>query len=189
MLQSKLFYKTKSNPPKDAQSINTKLLEQAGFVDQLSAGVYSYLPLGLKVLRKIEKIIRMEMNQLKAQEVFLPALHPLRNYQITKRENIDILYRVLDEKILLGQSHEEVAKEAQALYNELSSKFEVLFDERTEVSAEIKFSEADLIGIPIRLVISKRSLEKKSIELKLRANKKPVLIVKDKLLSKISSLI
>ncbi|MFA6495600.1 MAG: aminoacyl--tRNA ligase-related protein [Patescibacteria group bacterium] len=75
------------------------------------SGVYTYLPLGLKVIKKIENIIRDKMNENGGQELFMPALHPVENYLKTGRENIDVLYYLnneKDKKILLGQSHEEI---------------------------------------------------------------------------------
>ena len=76
MRQSKLFTKTLREAPKEETSPNAQLLIRAGFVDKLMAGVYSYLPLGFKVLKKIENIIREEMTAIGGQEVLLPALHP-----------------------------------------------------------------------------------------------------------------
>ena len=69
MLQSKLFTKTSKQTPKDETSVNASLLMRAGFVDKLTAGVYTYLPLGLRVLNKIKNIIREEMNELGGQEI------------------------------------------------------------------------------------------------------------------------
>ena len=63
-LQSKLFSKTSKDAPKDEPSVNARLLEQAGFVQKLTAGVYTFLPLGARVLRKIEDIVRQEMDTL-----------------------------------------------------------------------------------------------------------------------------
>ena len=111
MRQSKLFTKTLREAPKDEESINAKLLIQAGFVQKLMAGVYSFLPLGLIVLNKIENIIRDEMNKAGGQELLMPALHPIENYEKTGRQNIDDLFHTLlnnEKKLVLGQSHEEV---------------------------------------------------------------------------------
>jgi prolyl-tRNA synthetase len=58
MLQSKLFTKTKREAPKDEEAVNAQLLIRAGFIDKLMAGVYTFLPLGLRVLKKLENIIR-----------------------------------------------------------------------------------------------------------------------------------
>ncbi len=112
MLQSQLFYKAKKENPKDEVSINAQLLERAGFIDKLMAGVYSFLPLGLKTLRKIEEIIRQEMNKIGGQEVFMPTLQPLKNWKKTGRdEKVDVLIKLgFEEKknLVLGPTHEEV---------------------------------------------------------------------------------
>ena len=81
MRQSQLFTKTSKDSPKDEVSLNAQLLIRAGFVDKLMAGVYSYLPLGLRVLNKIQNIIRKEMNAFGGQEVLMPALAPKENWK------------------------------------------------------------------------------------------------------------
>lgn len=112
MKYSKLFVKTLNQPPKDADTINHKLLVQAGFVDQLMAGVYSYLPLGLRVLKNIEQIVREEMDAIGGQEILMPILHPKAIWETTKGwENIDVLFKLksrTDKEYALGQSEEEV---------------------------------------------------------------------------------
>ncbi len=112
MKQSQLFTKTRKEAPKDEVSKNAEFLIRAGFIHKEMAGVYSYLPLGLRVLKRIEGIIRSEINQtLGAQEVLLSALHPLENYVKTGRDKLDILFRTElagGGEILLGQSHEEI---------------------------------------------------------------------------------
>ena len=111
MLQSQLFTKTKKDAPKDELSKNSRFLIRAGYIDKLQAGVYSYLPLGFRVLKKIENIIREEMNNAGAQEILMPALHPIENYKKTGRENIDVLFHTQTKNkkdIVLGQSHEEI---------------------------------------------------------------------------------
>lgn len=85
MLQSKLFTKTTRLVPKDELSINAQLLIKAGFIDKLMAGVYTYLPLGLRVLRKIENIVREEIAKIGGQEILMPALHPKENWETTGR--------------------------------------------------------------------------------------------------------
>ena len=111
-MHSKLFVQTLKNPPKDADTINHKLLTQAGFVDQLMAGVYSYLPLGLRVLNKIEQIVREEMDAIDGQEILMPILHPKANWQITGGwDSIDVLFKIqsrTEKEYALGQSEEEV---------------------------------------------------------------------------------
>lgn len=112
MRQSQLFTKTKKDAPADEVAKNAKLLIRAGFVDKLQAGVYTYLPLGLRVLRKIENIIREEMNAAGGQEIFMPSLQPKENWQTTGRwDTMDDLYKVSDtsgRENALGPTHEEI---------------------------------------------------------------------------------
>ena len=112
MLYSKLFSKTLRQPPKEAETINHKLLTQAGFVSQLMAGVYTYLPLGLRVLRNIEKVVREEMDALGGQEVLMPILHPSEIWKTTGGwDKIDVLFKIKSrtgKDYALGQSEEEV---------------------------------------------------------------------------------
>jgi len=112
MRQSKLFTKTTKNISKDEVSINAQLLIRAGFVDKLMAGVYTFLPLGLRVMKKIENIIREEMNEIGGVEMFMPTLQPKENWEKTGRWNtMDDLYKVKDssgKEMALGPTHEEV---------------------------------------------------------------------------------
>lgn len=112
MYQSKLFAKIAKEAPKDEVSMNAKLLIRAGFVEKLTAGVYSFLPLGLKVLKKIENIIREEMDSVGGQEILMPALHPKENWVKTGRwENFEALFKLKgaeDKEYALGATHEEV---------------------------------------------------------------------------------
>ena len=95
MRQSFLFTKTRKDAPADADSANARLLTQAGFVSQLAAGVYTYLPLGLRVLHKIKQVVREEMNALGAQEVLMPTLHPKKLYDTTERwDKIDVMFKL-----------------------------------------------------------------------------------------------
>jgi prolyl-tRNA synthetase len=127
MQLSKLAFSTSKTSPADAETINHQLLVQAGYVRQLMAGVYTYTPLGLKVLRKIENIVRQEMEVLGAQEVLMPALHPKANWLATGGwNNIDVLFKLksrTNREYALGQSHEEVvtplAKELINSYKDL----------------------------------------------------------------------
>jgi prolyl-tRNA synthetase len=112
MKQSQLFVKTQKNAPKDGVSLNAQLLIRAGFVDKLMAGVYTFLPLGLRVIKKIENIIRDEMNAIGGQEILMPTLQPKENWQKTGRwDTMDDLYKVKDSsgrEMALGPTHEEV---------------------------------------------------------------------------------
>lgn len=112
MRYSKLFSKTTKTAPADAESINAKYLLQGGFVDQEMAGVYTWLPLGLKVLRKVEQIVREEMDALGAQEIFMPSLQPKEYWEATNRWNgVDVLFKLNSQtgkEYALGCTHEEV---------------------------------------------------------------------------------
>ena len=113
MLQSKLFPKTKKEPPKDAVSINHKLLVRAGFIDQLMAGSWTLLPLGWRVVNKINQIIREEMNAIGGQEMLMPLLHPKSIWNETGRwdKADEIMYKLKDAKeheYVLSFTHEEI---------------------------------------------------------------------------------
>jgi len=102
MLQSKLFIKTIKELPKDETSFNAKELIRAGFIDKLAAGVYSFLPLGLKVHNKICRIIRQEMDAIGGQEILMPALIPKEAWATTNRwENFDALFRLAGGALVL----------------------------------------------------------------------------------------
>lgn len=112
MRYSKLFGKTKLTAPHDADSVNAKLLTQAGFVDKMVAGVYNFLPLGLRVLEKVKQIVREEMNGVDGQEILMPSLHPLELWEITGRTKTAdaILYRTKgagNKDFVFAPSHEE----------------------------------------------------------------------------------
>ncbi len=112
MRMSRLFTKTTKTPPHDVETANAKYLVQGGFVHQEMAGVYSWLPLGLKVLRKVEQIIREEMNALGAQEILMSALQPKESWLTTGRwDNFDVLFKVPSQtgkEYALGPTHEEI---------------------------------------------------------------------------------
>lgn len=113
MLQSQLFYKISKNPPKDAEVASHKFLVQAGFIDQLAAGIYSLLPLAFRVYKKIEDIIRDEMNKAGGQEISLPSLQPKTLWQETGRwDTIDPPLFIIQDRhkkeLCLGPTHEEV---------------------------------------------------------------------------------
>ncbi len=116
MFWTKCFIPTLKEAPKEAESISHKLLLRAGMVRMLMSGVYSYLPLGLKVLNNIENIIRQEMDNCCAYEVLLPALQPLELWQKTGRDKDigEVMIQFTDRrgrKICLGPTHEEVITE------------------------------------------------------------------------------
>lgn len=114
MLQSKLFSKATKEFPKDEESLNAKLLIRAGFIRKISAGVYAYLPLGLRVLQNINNIVREEMNVLGAEELLMPALIPKTIWEKSARWDVDVVYKIKDEgssEYGLGWTHEEVITE------------------------------------------------------------------------------
>ncbi|MHC3001015.1 proline--tRNA ligase [Gordonia sp. GN26] len=110
---STLFLRTLRDDPADAEVPSHKLLVRAGYVRRVAPGVYSWLPLGLRVLKAIEKVVREEMNAIGGQEILLPALLPREPYEATNRwtEYGDALFRLKDRKgadMLLGPTHEEL---------------------------------------------------------------------------------
>ena len=110
---SKSFIKTYKEVPKDAETVSHKLMLRASMIKQLTRGVYTYLPLGLRVLQKIEKITREEMNRIGAQEVLMPVLQPADLWKESKRwfSYGPELMRLNDRNardFVLGPTHEEV---------------------------------------------------------------------------------
>lgn len=110
---SRLMAKTLRDDPADAETLSHKLLVRAGYVRRTSAGLWSWLPLGKKVLDNISRVVREEMDAIGAQEVLLPALLPKEPYEASGRwdEYGDLLFRLKDRKggdYLLGPTHEEI---------------------------------------------------------------------------------
>ncbi|MBU8811835.1 proline--tRNA ligase [Mycolicibacterium goodii] len=110
---SELFLRTLRDDPADAEVPSHKLLIRAGYVRAVGPGIYSWLPLGLRVLRKVENVVRSEMNAIGGQEILLPALLPRGPYETTNRwtEYGDTLFRLQDRRnndYLLGPTHEEL---------------------------------------------------------------------------------
>jgi prolyl-tRNA synthetase len=112
MRMSKMLGRTLRQPPAEAETDNHKLLLRARLVEQLAAGVYSYLPIGWRVVRRIEQVIREEMNRAGGIEVSLPTLQPADLWQESGRyETVDVLFKVHDRRErehVLGPTHEEV---------------------------------------------------------------------------------
>ncbi|MGC8981446.1 MAG: aminoacyl--tRNA ligase-related protein [Minisyncoccia bacterium] len=112
MRQSELFYKTYKEKPSDEESKNAILLIKGGFIEKVSAGIYNLLPLGLRVIKKIEDIIREELNSIGCQEVFLSDLHPKENWLKTKRwDKFEALFKTKSKtgsEYALAPTHEEV---------------------------------------------------------------------------------
>ena len=110
---SELFLRTLRDDPADAEVPSHKLLIRAGYVRPVAPGLYSWLPLGLRVLRNIERIVREEMNAIGGQEILFPALLPRAPYEATNRwtEYGDGVFRLKDRRgndYLLGPTHEEL---------------------------------------------------------------------------------
>lgn len=121
MRQSQLFTKTSKSSPAEEQSINAKLLLRGGFIYKNSAGIYSYLPLGWQVIKKISNIIREEMDAIGGQEMFMPALHDKHYLQTTGRWDVDVVFKIAEEKgkepqFNISWTHEEIL-------TEIASKF------------------------------------------------------------------
>src|SRR6476469_8759784 len=113
MRWSQYFIPTLREDPADAEIISHRLLLRAGVIRQLSAGIYSFLPLGQRIALKIMQILREEMNAIGGQEFFLPALHPAEIWQESGRWSAigDEMFRLKDRKgadMCLGMTHEEV---------------------------------------------------------------------------------
>ncbi|MDR2748932.1 MAG: proline--tRNA ligase [Bifidobacteriaceae bacterium] len=123
-----LFFKTLREDPASAETPGHKLLTRASYIRRVAPGIYTFLPLGLKVLKKIEKIIREEENSIGSQEVLFPALLPKEPFEATGRwtEYGDELFRLQDRKesnMLLAPTHEEMftllVKDIYSSYKEL----------------------------------------------------------------------
>ncbi len=113
MLASKFYISTLKEAPSEAELISHKLMIRAGFIKRLGSGLYSWMPLGLKVLRKIEAIVRTEMNQAGAVELLMPAIQPSELWEETGRwelfgpQMLKIKDRH-DRNFCFGPTHEEV---------------------------------------------------------------------------------
>lgn len=113
MFWTKTFIPTLKENPQEAESASHQLMLRAGLIRMLMAGVYSYLPLGLRVLNNIEKIVRDEMNAAGAAELLLPALQPKELWLKTGRDEIlgEVMIKFTDRRgrhVCLGPTHEEV---------------------------------------------------------------------------------
>ncbi len=113
LLMSTLFLRTLREDPADAELPSHRLLVRAGYIRRVAPGIYTWLPLGLKVLRNVERIVREEMDAMGAQELSFPALLPREPYEATGRwtEYGENIFRLKDRKgadYLLGPTHEEM---------------------------------------------------------------------------------
>lgn len=127
MKHSELFTKTRKENPSDEVSRNAQLLIRAGFVHKEMAGVYSFLPLGTRVLQKIEAIVREEMNAIGGREIRMATLHPSEPWKQTGAwDKVDVMFKILSrtkKEYTVGQSEEEIvtpiAKEYITSYRDL----------------------------------------------------------------------
>ncbi|BBI32950.1 proline--tRNA ligase [Cohnella abietis] len=124
MRQDKLLIPTLREAPSDAEAISHQLLVRAGFIRQVAAGVYTYLPLGWRVLKKVSDIVRYEMDSIDAQEILLPAMQPAELWQTSGRYSAygPELVRLKDRhqrEFILGPTHEEII--TSLVQNEITS--------------------------------------------------------------------
>jgi prolyl-tRNA synthetase len=108
---SEYFLPTVKDPPADAEAVSHKLLVRAGMVRQVGAGLWTYLPAGWRVHRKVEQIIREEMDAIGTREMLMPVLQPAELWRQTGRYDLDELFKLKDRKgtdYVLGMTHEEV---------------------------------------------------------------------------------
>jgi prolyl-tRNA synthetase len=116
---SNLFTKTTRDAPADSDTVSHSLLVRSGMINQLAAGIYTYLPLGWRVLRKIENIVREEMDKAGGQEVVMPVLQPREIWEQSGRDTVDVLFNLVDRRdrqMVLGPTHEEVITGLGARY-------------------------------------------------------------------------
>ena len=152
MLQSQLFTKTLKESPKDEKNINAQLLIRGGFIHKEMAGVYTYLPLGLRILKKIENIIREEMEIISGQEILMTVFQPKAIWEKTNRWSTGVgeeMYKckLNEEEVGLGPTHEEmvtrIAKNFISSYRDLP-KF--VFQIQTKFRKELRARSGLLRG-------------------------------------------
>ena len=105
------FWPTVRDDPADAEAISHKLSVRAGLVRQLAAGLYTVTPIGLRVIQRVEAIIREEMDRIGAQELLMPVMHPAEIWEATGRYGLSEQFRLEDRsgrKMVLGMTHEEI---------------------------------------------------------------------------------
>ena len=148
MRYTKMFIPTMKEDPKDAEVLSHRLMLRAGFIRKLASGVYTWLPLGLKSLKKVENIVREEMNRKGAQEIIMPFVQPKELWEESGRwekygkELLRIRDRN-DRELCLGPTHEEVVtdlvrREVKS-YKELPlTLYQIQTKFRDEITAEIR---------------------------------------------------
>ena len=121
MRQSQLFTRAERSAPKDEVALNAQLLTRGGFIYKNSAGIYSYLPLGWRVIQKIGGIIREEMNRIGGQELLMAALHEKHYLKATGRWDVDVVFKVVEggskePAYNISWTHEEIMAEIGTKY-------------------------------------------------------------------------
>jgi prolyl-tRNA synthetase len=137
---SQTFLPTLKDPPSDAEATSHKLMVRAGLIRQLGAGLWTYLPAGLRVKRKVEAILREEMEGIGCQEMLMPVLQPAEPWKKTGRYGIDELFKLEDRKgapMVLAMTHEEcvtyhVAREVRSYRDLPLMLFHIQTKERDE---------------------------------------------------------
>ena len=137
---SQAFLPTLKDAPADAEAISHKLMVRAGLIRQMGAGLWSYLPAGLRVMRKVEAIIRGEMEAIGCQEMLMPVMQPAELWKETGRYGIDELFKLEDRKgspLVLAMTHEEavtfhVAREVRSYRDLPLMLFHIQTKERDE---------------------------------------------------------
>jgi prolyl-tRNA synthetase len=137
---SQAFLPTLKDPPADAEAISHKLMVRAGMIRQVGAGLWSYLPAGWRVERKVESAVREEMEAIGCQEMLMPVLQPAENWEKTGRYAIDELFKLEDRKgspMVLAMTHEEcvtyhVAREVRSYRDLPLMLFHIQTKERDE---------------------------------------------------------
>ncbi|HEX6687976.1 MAG TPA: proline--tRNA ligase [Solirubrobacterales bacterium] len=137
---SQTFLPTLKDPPSDAEAVSHKLMVRAGLIRQLGAGLWTYLPAGWRVVRKVEAILREEMEGIGCQEMLMPVLQPAEPWKTTGRYAIDELFKLEDRKgapMVLAMTHEEcithhVAREVRSYRDLPLMLFHIQTKERDE---------------------------------------------------------
>jgi prolyl-tRNA synthetase len=138
--QSQTFLPTLKEAPADAEALSHKLMVRAGLIRQLGAGLWTYLPVGWRVQRKVEQIIREEMEAIGCQEMLMPVMQPAENWEKTGRYAIEELFKLEDRKgspLVLAMTHEEavtyhVAREVRSYRDLPMMLFHIQTKERDE---------------------------------------------------------
>lgn len=176
MRSSQLFIPTLKENPAEAQVPSHRLLLRAGMIRQLTSGVYNWLPLGLRVLRKIETIIREEMNASGAQEIFMPILQPAELWQESGRWDkyeTGLMMRLTDRHdrhFGLGPTHEEIVtdiyrnnvqsyKQLPLMFYQIQTKFRDEFRPRFGLMRGREFMMKDCYSFDVDIESGKKSYE------------------------------